>query len=253
MSSNSHEVSRRAAFAAGLGAAAGAALLLPGCSNGKDADEAGAKPADNGKEDVSATEDLMREHGVLRRILVVYREVVPLLRRAPASLDAAALGQAAGLFKTFGEDYHEKKLEEQHIFPSVQKAGGEAGGLVATLLAQHERGREITAYVAARCAGGKVGTADAEPLAQALESFARMYEAHTAFEDTIVFQAWKKTLSPKQLDEVGDQFEDIEKAQFKGDGFDMAVDQIAGIEQRLGLHDLGRFTAPPAETIVAPS
>ena len=229
-------VSRRAAFAAGLGAAAGAALLLPGCSQGKDAAKGG--------EDVSATEDLMREHGVLRRILVVYREIAPVLRATPASLDAAALGQAASLFRTFGEDYHERKLEEQHIFPAVQKTGGEAGALVATLLAQHNRGREITAFVQSRCMAGKIGTGDAEPLASALESFARMYEAHTAYEDTIVFQAWKTTMTPKQLDEIGDQFEDIERDTFKGDGFDMAVDRIANIEQRLGLHDLGRFTAP---------
>jgi hemerythrin-like domain-containing protein len=231
-------ISRRAAFGAAAGLAAGAVLILPGCS------QSGEKAG----EDVSATEDLMREHGVLRRILVVYRETAAILRTAPAGLDAAALGQAAALFKAFGEDYHERKLEEQHIFPTVQKAGGEAGGLVPTLLAQHDRGRQITAFIAARCAGGKIGAADAEPLARALEGFARMYEAHTAYEDTIVFQAWKKALSKKQLEEAGDQFEDIERAQFKGDGFDMAVDQVAQIEQRLGLHDLGRLTAPAPTT-----
>jgi hemerythrin-like domain-containing protein len=207
-------------------------LILSACSPATDA------------EDVSATEDLMREHGVLRRILVVYRGVAGQLRTAPERLDAAALGQAAALFKTFGEDYHERKLEEQHIFPRLKSAGGEAASLVPTLLAQHDRGREITGFIQGRCASGKIGTADAEPLARALDSFAAMYEAHTAFEDTIVFQAWRKALSKKQLDEASDQFEDVEKAQFKGDGFDMAVDQIAAIERRLGLHDLARLTAP---------
>jgi hemerythrin-like domain-containing protein len=234
-------LSRRTAMGAATGLALGAALMLPGCAKS------------GGGEDISATEDLMREHGVLRRILVVYRETAGVLRTAPGGLDAAALGQAAALFKTFGEDYHERKLEEQHIFPAVQKAGGEASGLVATLLTQHDRGREITAFVTGKCVGGKIGAADAEPLARALEGFARMYEAHTAYEDTVVFQAWKKTLSKQQLDEAGDAFEQIEKAQFKGDGFDMAVDQIAGIEQRLGLHDLGRFTPAPAGAIVAPA
>lgn len=227
-------MSRRAAFAAAAGVTLGSTLVLASCAKG------------DGGEDVSATEDLMREHGVLRRILVVYRETAQMLRTPAGTLDAAALGQAAALFKSFGEDYHERKLEEQHIFPAVRKAGGEAGGLVDTLLAQHERGREINAFIAGKCATGKLGGADAEPLARALESFARMYEAHTAWEDTIVFQAWKKTLSRSQLEEAGDQFEDIEKAQFKGDGFDLAVDQIARIEQRLGLHDLARMTAPRA-------
>jgi len=69
--------------------------------------------------------------------------------------------------------------------------------------------------------------------------------ATVAIEDTIVFQAWRESLTKEQVDQAGDQFEDIERAQFKGDGFDMAVDQVSAIEQRLGLADLARYTAPP--------
>jgi hemerythrin-like domain-containing protein len=220
-------------------ASAAGAMILVGCGKG----EEGAG------EEVSATEDLMREHGVLRRILVVYRETAAALRTTPAALDAGALGAAAELFRTFGETYHEGLLEERHIFPAVRKLGGEAGALVDTLLAQHQRGREITAFVRDKCAAGKIAAADAEPLAGALDSFVRMYAAHTAYEDTIVFQAWRKSLSAKQLDEAGEQFEAIERQQFKGDGFDMAAVQIASIEQRLGLHDLARYTAPPLAAV----
>ncbi len=60
----------------------------------------------------------MREHGVIRRALLVYYEVIPKLRQNPSSIDAAALQQTAKLFRTFGEDYHERMLEEQHIFRS---------------------------------------------------------------------------------------------------------------------------------------
>src|SRR5689334_18667810 len=58
--------------------------------------------------EVTATEDLMREHGVIRRALLVYAETVPKLRVNAASIDAAALHRTAQLFRTFGEDYHEK-------------------------------------------------------------------------------------------------------------------------------------------------
>src|SRR3546814_17103022 len=75
--------------------------------------------------EVTANEDLMREHGVLRRILIVYRETAPKLVANSAGVDAAALANAATIFRTFGERYHEKLLEEQHIFPIVRKAGGE--------------------------------------------------------------------------------------------------------------------------------
>ncbi|MBI1361884.1 MAG: hemerythrin domain-containing protein [Alphaproteobacteria bacterium] len=213
--------------------AGAAAALLTGCAKG-----------DEGDEGVSATEDLMREHGVLRRILVVYRGTASLLRAPAGSLDVGALADAVALFQTFGEDYHERKLEEEYIFPTVKKKGGEAAALVATLLDQHKRGRELNAYIKAKCAAGAVGTGDVEPLAAALETFARMYEAHTAYEDTIVFQAWRASMSAAQLHDAGETFEDIERAQFKGDGFDLAVDQIEKIEERLGLHDLAHYTAP---------
>jgi hemerythrin superfamily protein len=72
-----------------------------------------------------------------------------------------------------------------------------------------------------------------------------MYRAHAAREDTIIFPAWKQTLTAKQLDEMNDKFEEIEHQQFGKDGFEDAVRQIADIENRLGLADLAQFTAPP--------
>ena len=234
---------RRTTLVSLAGAAiAGSALALAGCARGADEETGGEEGA------VTANEDLMREHGVLRRVLIVYREVAPRLAADAAALDAAALANAAKLFQAFGERYHEQLLEEQHIFPVVRKAGGEASGLVDTLLAQHARGREITAYILDRTKSGRVGTADAAPMARALTAFSRMYEPHTAREDTIVFPAFKAAVGPKGYDELGEQFEDIERREFGGDGFDMAVDKVAEIERALGVADLAMFTAPAPVT-----
>jgi hemerythrin-like domain-containing protein len=231
--------SRRAAVAA-IGLVPAAALPLGACAGSpKD-------PAKAGETDVSATEDLMREHGVLRRLLVVYRESAGMIAGGGRTFDLGALGQAADLFRTFGEAYHEKELEEAHIFPMVKKAGGRAADLIDTLVAQHARGREINAYLTARAKAGSLG--DRQAMAAALDGFARMYEMHAALEDTVVFQAWKASLNAKELDAWADRFEDIERETFKGDGFDLALDQVAAIEQRLGLADLARYTAPPPPT-----
>jgi len=185
----------------------------------------------------------MREHGVIRRVLVVYRESAARLRTKGASVSPDALQKAAKLIRTFGEDYHEKQLEETHLFPVVKKAGGPAAAQVDTLVAQHQRGREITEYILA-VTQKSVGATSREPLARVLETFARMYEEHAAQEDTVVFPAWKKALSAKQLDEMGDLFEDIEHKAFGKDGFDDAVERIAAIEKDLGV-DLAELMAPP--------
>ncbi|MGN6058419.1 MAG: hemerythrin domain-containing protein [Sphingomicrobium sp.] len=164
---------RRTAFVSIAGVAlAGSALALGGCKARRDEDKGKDKGSDEAE--VTANEDLMREHGVLRRILIVYREVAPKLVANAAAVDAAALANAAKLFQAFGERYHEQLLEEQHIFPIVRKTGGAAAGLVDTLLAQHARGREITGYILDRTKTGRIGTADAAPMAKALTAFSRM-------------------------------------------------------------------------------
>jgi hemerythrin-like domain-containing protein len=192
---------------------------------------------------VTALEDLMREHGVLRRAFLAYAESIGPLRRDAAKVDARALHETAQLFRRFGEDYHERKLEEAFIFPAVRKAGGKAAGYAGVLTAQHNRGREITDFVLAKTSGARIG--DGEALARVFEGFALMYANHTAREDTIVFPAWKQALSEHALDEMGEKFEDIEKQTFGRDGFDEAVSRMDRIEAALGLSDLARFTAPP--------
>ena len=220
----------RREFLSSSGILIGAGLVVAACK--KDEDEEG---------EVTATEDLMREHGVLRRALVVYREAAARLRTNAASFPGDALVKTAALFRSFGEDYHEKKLEEAHIFPAVKTAVGRPASYVDVLVQQHQRGREIGDYITAQAP--KIS--DANALASALDAFARMYEEHAAIEDTIIFPAWKKTMSAKQLDEMGDKFEDIEKQTFGKDGFDDAVSQIDAIEKSLALDDLSKFTAPP--------
>src|SRR5579883_2964513 len=185
--------------------ATAAALLIPAGSAFAEEKEQ-KKAQENAKEpEVTATEDLMREHGVIRRALLVFDELSDKIRKNPGSVDPAPLNRVAKLFRTFGEDYHEKMLEEKHIFPVVYKMSGEAKAYVEILVGQHQRGREITDYILAVTNGPKISTQHAEPLAHVLQGFVRMYENHAAREDTIIFPEWKKNFTDKQLDELADQ------------------------------------------------
>src|ERR1051326_973566 len=151
----------------------GTGLLLSSCNRYQSTEnKAHSKQGEQNKGvEVTATEDLMREHGVLRRALLVYAETVPKLRRDPSSIAPDALQKTAKLFRAFGEDYHEKKLEEAYIFPAITKAGGAAASLPDILIAQHNRGREITDYILAVTQGAKLGATNAEALARALAAF----------------------------------------------------------------------------------
>ncbi|MDQ2976885.1 MAG: hemerythrin domain-containing protein [Acidobacteriota bacterium] len=220
----------------------GAGAILLGCKK-----TATSESKEGTEAEVTATEDLMREHGILRRALLVYQETATRLNRG-ALLPPEPLQKTAKLFRDFGEEYHEKKLEEVYIFPAVKKAGGPADSYADVLIVQHQRGREITDFILAATAGPKVSTSNIKSFANALESLVRMYEHHAAIEDTIVFPAWKQTLKPEDLDEMNGKFEEIEHEQFGEDGFEKALKQIAEIEQSLGLSDLTQFTAPSPPT-----
>jgi hemerythrin-like domain-containing protein len=191
------------------------------------------------EEEVSPTEDLMREHGVLRRILLVYGEVI---RRVDAGnpVDAEPVAKSAAIIRAFIEDYHERD-EEEFVFPRFRKAG-KLTGLVDVLLEQHHAGRTLTAQIQrlATTAALKQPESRAE-MAQTMRLFKRMYEPHAAREDTVLFPAFAQLLSEKELHALMDTFEQKEKALPLGD-FEKMVTEVIGIEKAFGLHDLAKFT-----------
>jgi hemerythrin-like domain-containing protein len=231
---------------------AGASALMIGCrptsSGGSGATNDDGKEPAAGEAvplQVTATEDLMREHGILRRALLVYQESAVKLRQDAASFPAEVLEKTAVLFRVFGENYHERRLEEVYIFPAIKNAPGAAGAYADVLLAQHARGREITDYLLSVSKADRISAHQVEPLAKALESFTRMYEHHAALEDTVVFPAWKAATGDQEYEELSEKFEEIETEIFGAAGFEDALKRIEEIEANLGLTNLDMFTAPP--------
>lgn len=191
-----------------------------------------------GEEDVDPPEDLMREHGLLNRVLLIYEEGI---RRIESKQDflPASLGQAAAVIRTFIENYHEK-LEEDHLFPRFRKAG-KLVQLVDTLQAQHVAGRQLTAQIES-LAGKAASRADQDAMRQAMETFIRMYRPHEAREDTVLFPALRSIVSEHEFDAMGEDFEKKEHELFGKEGFEGEVEKVAGIERQFGIYDLAKFT-----------
>ena len=203
-----------------------------------------AEDGESKEKEVKAVEDLMREHGVLRRALLVYTAAAARLRSGEGEVPADALMRTAQLFRAFGEDYHERMLEEQYVFTALASVKGPVGQLPDVLKVQHERGRAINDYVTSVTRAGSISSANARPLAAALDALVLMYRQHAAVEDTVVFPAWKEAVSGKDYDELTDRFEELEHQMFGEDGFEDAVARISAIEETLGIADLAAFTAP---------
>jgi len=201
------------------------------------------KPKDDKKEqeeDIGATEDLMREHGVLNRILLIFEEG---LRRLRDKQDVTpdVFHKPATLVRKFVEDYHEK-LEENFIFPEFEKAK-KLTDLVKVLREQHQAGRRVTDVILRNAVADRFRKEDArKELVGACQGFIRMYRPHEAREDTVLFPALHKIVPAKRLKELGEQFEKEEDRLFGDEGFEKTVDQVAVIEKQLGIYDLAQFT-----------
>ena len=205
---------------------------------------AGAKPASKKKpkeeEEIGPGEDLMREHGVLRRALLVYGEAGRRLESG-AEFDLGTLQKCARLVRTFVEDYHEKQ-EEEVLFPRFERAH-KLVELVGVLRAQHQAGRRSTERIQGLATAGVFKDAEhRRQLRAELSAFVRMYEPHAAREDTVLFPALHDIVSPSEYDALGEEFERREHKQFGGDGFAAAVSEIQAIEKSLGIDDLAQFT-----------
>ena len=214
-----------------LRSAAGASLLFAG-------GVAHAKGA--ATEEVAPPEDLMREHGVLNRILLIYEESIRRIE-ASAPFPIETLAAAGDIIRRFIEQYHEK-LEEDYLFPRFEKAN-KLVDLVGDLRRQHQAGRDLTATVLKLANAEGIKTpGDRKQLVAAMRSFIRMYRPHEAREDTVLFPAFREIVKPKEFLALGETFEDKEHALFGKEGFEGVVAQVAKLEQTLGIYDLAQFT-----------
>jgi len=215
-------------------AGSGAVLFsCAGAARAPDQPGAGGEEAD----EVTPAEALMREHGVLRRVMYLYDET-SLRLDAQREVPLDALAASAGIIRRVIENYHEK-LEEEFLFPRFEQAG-KLADLTAILRRQHVVGRALTEQVVA-LANAPLAQADRAKLATILRSFNHMYRAHAAREDTVLFPELRGLVGAKAYKELGDELEDKETQILGARGFERAVADVAKLEQAFGVDDLAKL------------
>jgi hemerythrin-like domain-containing protein len=228
---------------AGAGWAAGvfAPAVIPRMSS---AQERGAADKLKGSatakdEPVTPPEDLMREHGVLDRVLLVYEAAIAKFGSSQ-DFDPAVVTRSAEIVRDFINNYHEKS-EEDHVFPRF-RAAGRMTDLVQTLQQQHDAGRHLTQTILRLAPNARRDGDDRRQLVAGMRSFITMYRPHAAREDTDLFPQLRDMVSVNEWNSMAEDFERKEHQLFGDDGFEMMVQRVAQLEQALGIHDLRRFT-----------
>jgi hemerythrin-like domain-containing protein len=214
---------------------AAASLFGAGCSMGPEKEAMSST--------IPPTEDLMREHGVLSRVMLVYDEIARRLRFGE-EFPLQVLAEGNDITRRFMQEYHEKN-EENHLFNKFSNAG-KMVELVAVLYQQHLAGRKLV---------GEINSANTEEnlrdpakrlrVAEYLITFNQLYRHHAAWEDTVLFPAFRSIISGKDFAALGETFEKEEEKLFGKDGYAKIVGQVADLEKKLGIYNLQQFTPKP--------
>jgi hemerythrin-like domain-containing protein len=191
-------------------------------------------------EKVSVNEDLMQEHGVLNRVLIIYEEIIQRLSMG-AEVPPEAVRNSAEIVRSYVEDYHEK-LEQDFLFPRFINANV-MKDLVQVLIEQHLGGRNLTDIVLRLATEQTMkNNDDRVRLIESLRKFIRMYHAHEAREDTVLFPAFRGLISAHEYGALLEDFAKRERELFGGECFPEMVGRVAAIERQLGIAELSRFT-----------
>jgi hemerythrin-like domain-containing protein len=188
---------------------------------------------------VTPPEDLMREHGVLNRVLLIYEAAIRKLS-ARQDFDLSVVADGAQVVRQFIEGYHERN-EERQVFPRFRKAG-QMIELVDTLYQQHQAGRRLTDTILDLVAQSGKRSRDRQVLVDPLRAFIAMYRPHEAREDTELFPQLRRVVSSNEFDAMAEDFERDERRKFGEDGFETMVARVSSLEQAMGIDDLKMVT-----------
>jgi len=191
-------------------------------------------------------EDLTSQHALLRRVLLVYQMAAA--REAgmtPPPMNV--LATAAGMVRSMVDEFH-ARLEEDYLFPLFQKAG-QMTDLVSTLRQQHAAAKTLNDTILQMAGGTTAGSSGAEALAPHLTAFTRMMQAHTAYEESMLYPAIRSITSDTDYDRLQKTMQDMDRKKFGAEGFAGMVAKVAELEKAAGITSLAQFTPKPGAPV----
>lgn len=185
---------------------------------------------------ISLGEDLMREHGLMNRMILLYKESANCLGQNPEAKDI--LQKTAKIMKEFIHDFHEEN-EEHDVYPLLTE-NAKLRTLTETMEKQHEIGRQITEYI---LNATKAGDPHSIAISAMTAEFERMYLPHASLEDTVLWPALQEMKGDAFYMKLGASLEKKEEERFGEEYFEKLETKIEKFEKKLGIGDLAKFTA----------
>lgn len=205
--------------------ASGAAALAVGTGN--------VAAASSEEPLLTPNEDLMQEHGLVGRVILIYRRCIQNIENG-VEFDSMHIVNAARIVAHVIHGHHELE-EERILFPIVERRKN-LGALVSVLVGQHQAARGLTGTIANVATHKRLRDDNQRGVVlNAMREFASMYEPHGVFEDTIVYPAFRNALTPQEYMGYARRFAEEERKFNGAEGFERRSVELTGIEQSLGI------------------
>lgn len=191
-------------------------------------------------EKISIGEDLMREHGLFNRLILLYKESAQRAKENGDSTDV--LRSAAEITMEYIHEFHEE-FEENEVYPQFDD-NRKLHRITEIMEDQHETGKQITQAILDMTASGRsLDSASISTMGDLVMQFERMYIPHAAQEDTELWPALQEKEGYAGYMKMGAEMGEQEDEKFGEEYFDKLVTKVESLEKKLGIDDLAKFTA----------
>ncbi|HTY91404.1 MAG TPA: hemerythrin domain-containing protein [Methanocella sp.] len=193
------------------------------------------------QEESSPMEDLMREHGVIERIFLIYQRILE-KSITGQEIDISVINRASHIVDRYISNHHEHN-EENYIFPKFREANYIVE-LVDTLEHQHDVSRELNHQIMDLSSqSADISQEDLVRLLDRCGMFINMYLPHISRENTILFPTFFDIVSNEYIQEVKERMEDEEEQVLGDTGFRGLIGRVSELEKKIGCYELSQYTA----------
>ena len=156
---------------------------------------------------MKASEDLRKEHELIKAALNVLEKVVTKIR-LNENTDTTDLKELVEFLIVFADKCHHGK-EETYYFPALQKAGiPKEGGPVGVMLSEHNQGRNYIRQMKESISGEST---DKQAFAKAAMSYITLMRNHIDKENNILFMLGDQRIPEETQQELLEEFEKHEQ------------------------------------------
>jgi hemerythrin-like domain-containing protein len=164
----------------------------------------------HGEMTMKATEILMAEHEVIKRVIAALEAAAGKLENGQ-DVPPSFFTDAADFIKGFADGCHHVK-EEQVLFKTMEEYGIPAqGGPIGVMLFEHEQGRGFTRGM--REAAQKLAAGDASARGEVVQNargYAALLRQHIMKENNVLFPMADQVIPVSEHEAVFDGFEHVE-------------------------------------------